>query len=395
MLYLTDVNHKLQMIAVDDFISPSTSTLAATAGVGQVTLNWNSAGDDMVNLGNLTGDYRIQYATYTASWSTSTTPNDATTVTLSTTNAVPGSAQSYVATGLTAGLTYYFVLWTGDEVPNWSDVSNTASAWLDGTAPSTSTLTAVTGDADGEIDLTWASAGDNGVSGDLTGAYRIQYATYTVAWSTSSTPTDATTVTISTTNVVPGSAETYTATGLSVGVTYYFVLWSGDEVPNWSTISNSTSAVPFVSIRSVTIEGLNTLGFGAVNLGSQVVASTGVVIRNNGTLVNKYVLSASTQTVGSPWSVKDSTPAGPDAMVIFGLFDGDTGPVLGDFGGEDLIGTMETGSNSSVFSIDGSTTGASVPAGEGRKIWIRLDMPTTSRTEAPQTMRIQITAQPP
>jgi hypothetical protein len=125
------------------------------------------------------------------------------------------------------------------------------------------------------------------------------------------------------------------------------------------------------------------------------VASTGVVIRNDGTVMNKYVLSASTQTVGSPWSVKDSTPAGPDAMVIYGLFDDDTAPVLGNFGVEDLIGTMETGSNSSVFSIDGSTTGASVPAGETRKIWIRLDMPTTSRTEASQTIRIQITAQPP
>jgi hypothetical protein len=261
--------------------------------------------------------------------------------------------------------------------------------------PSTSTLAAASTATDGEMLLTWNSAGDDGMNGNLTGNYRIQYATFTASWSTSSTPTNATTVTIATTTQVPGSSQSKLITGLTGGLTYYFVLWTGDEVPNWSTISNSTSAVPFVSIRSVTIEGLNTLGFGVVNLGSQVVSSTGVVIRNNGTLVNKYVLSASTQTVGSPWSVKDSTPAGPDAMVIFGLFDGDTAPVLGDFGAEDLIGTMETGSNSSVFSIDGSTTGASVPAGETRKIWIRLDMPTTSRTESPQTMRIQITAQPP
>jgi hypothetical protein len=39
--------------------------------------------------------------------------------------------------------------------------------------------------------------------------------------------------------------------------------------------------------------------------------------------------------------------------------------------------------------------GDNVPAGEDRILWIRLDMPTTSRTESPQTMRIQITAQPP
>ncbi|MBK8871069.1 MAG: hypothetical protein IPN19_08460 [Elusimicrobia bacterium] len=240
-VYMVDYNEKARMIAGEDFIAPSTATLTAVPGstAGTIDVSWSSAGDDMVNLGNLTGDYRIQYATYTVAWSTGSTPADATTVTLSTTNATPGSAQSYVATGLTAGLTYYFALFTGDEVPNWSDVSNTASAWLDGTPPSTSTLNTVTGDVDGEIDLTWSSAGDNGESGNLTGTYRIQYATYTVAWSTSSTPTDATTVTISTTNVVPGSAEAYTATGLTAGLTYYFVLWTGDEVPNWSEVSNT------------------------------------------------------------------------------------------------------------------------------------------------------------
>jgi hypothetical protein len=100
----------------------------------QVTLSWTSAGDDGGS-GNLTGHYRIQYASYTASWSTSTTPANATTVTIATTTQVPGSAQSYTVTGLTSGLTYYFVLWTGDEVPNWSGVSNTTSAvggyWFD------------------------------------------------------------------------------------------------------------------------------------------------------------------------------------------------------------------------------------------------------------------------
>jgi hypothetical protein len=153
--------------------------------------------------------------------------------------------------------------------------------------------------------------------------------------------------------------------------------------------------VPFVSIRSVTIEGLSTLGFGVVNLGSQVVASTGVVIRNDGTLMNKYSMRASTDTVGTPWSVQSSTPAGPDAMVIFGLFDDDTGPVLGNFDVDDVIGPTDNSSSSSVYSIDGSNTGTNVPAGEDRKLWIRMDMPTTSRTETPQSIRIRITAEPP
>jgi hypothetical protein len=234
---------------VNTGVAPSTSTLnsASGAATGEINLAWMSAGDDGMK-GNLTGNYRIQYATYTASWSTTTTPTNATTVTISTTNVVPGTAQSKLISGLTGGLTYYFVLWTGDEVPNWSTISNTTSAVpvadlvADLVAPSTSTLAATSGNPE-EVTLTWTSAGDDGGSGNLTGNYRIQYATYTVAWSTSSTPTDATTVTIATTTQVPGSAQSHTVTGLTSGLTYYFVLWTGDEVPNWAGISNTTSAV--------------------------------------------------------------------------------------------------------------------------------------------------------
>jgi hypothetical protein len=116
---------------------------ASTATDGEVLLTWNSAGDDGMN-GNVTGTYRIQYATYTASWSTSSTPDKRHNGYDATTTQVPGSAQSKLITGLTGGLTYYFVLWTGDEVPNWSTISNSTSAvptlTVDVVSPSTSTL---------------------------------------------------------------------------------------------------------------------------------------------------------------------------------------------------------------------------------------------------------------
>ena len=628
MVYVTDYNNKIRMIAAEDFIAPSTSTLAATAGVGQVTLTWNSAGDDNVNLGNLTGNYRIQYATYPASWSTGSTPTNATTVTISTTNATPGAAQSYVAGSLTPGNTYYFALFTADEVPNWSDVSNTASAWLDGTppststlvavpgsnmgeinlswnsagddgmsgsltgnyriqyatytvtwstsstptnattvtiatttqtpgsaqattissltggttyyfvlwsqdesnnwsaisnaastyatgdvtAPSTSTLTAVPGATEGKINLSWNSAGDDGVTGNLTGIYRIQYATYTVAWSTSSTPTDATTVTIATTTQTSGSAQATTISSLTGGTTYYFVLWSQDESSNWSGISNiastfaagdgiapssstltattslatdggidlswtsagddgmtgnlsghyriqyattptiswststtpsgattltistvgvtpgssqsvevvvglvqtwyfviwtqdesnnwsvisaTASAVPFVAIRSVSITYGNMQAFGLGTMGTSAVGSTGTVVNNDGTLLNTYSLRASTSTPGSPWQIAASTPAGPDTLVIYGVFHGATAPDMGDFGPEDVIGPMDRNSTNTQFTVLGSTTGVAVPAGENRNLWIRMDYPTLTTTMAEQSMRVEITAQPP
>jgi hypothetical protein len=226
---------------------PSTSTLNATTTLneGEALLAWTSAGDDGM-IGDLTGNYRIQYATYTAAWSAESTPTDATTVTISTANVVPGSDQTYLATSLPTGNTYYFVLWSQDDVNAWSTVSNTASAWLAGgsdpISPSTSTLAATSGNAE-EVALTWTSAGDDGSTGNLTGTYRIQYATYTPTWSTSSTPTNATTVTIATTTQTPGSAQGRVISGLTSGLTYYFVLWTGDEVPNWSSVSNTTSAM--------------------------------------------------------------------------------------------------------------------------------------------------------
>jgi hypothetical protein len=128
--------------------------------------------------------------------------------------------------------------------------SSNGSAYT-GVVPSTSTLAAASTATDGEVLLTWNSAGDDGMNGNVTGTYRIQYATYTPTWSTSSTPTNATTVTIATTTQVPGSAQSKLITGLTGGLTYYFVLWTGDEVPNWSTISNSTSAVPALTVDVV------------------------------------------------------------------------------------------------------------------------------------------------
>jgi hypothetical protein len=280
---------------VNTGVGPATSTITSTAGVGEVTLNWSSAGDDGM-IGNLTGTYRIQYATYTASWSTSTTPTNATTVTIATTTQTPASAQANLVTGLTGGLTYYFVLWTADEVPNWSTISNTTSAVpvADLVVPSTSTLAATSGNPE-EMTLTWNSAGDDGGSGNFTGNFRIQYATYTVTWSTSSTPTNATTVTIATTTQVPGSAQSRTITSLLSGVTYYFVLWSQDESNNWSGISNTTSAVGgyWFDPNQIEVDGLNGgTSYGGVGWGDydadgdvDILVSGNAVVRvykNNG-----------------------------------------------------------------------------------------------------------------
>ena len=241
--------------AAPSAVSDLTSVQSSTAP-NQANLTWTAPGDDGT-AGNLTGNYRIQYATYTATWSTSSTPTNATTVTVATTSAVPGTTQTTPITGLTQSTTYYFVLWSQDNASRWSSISNTTSTLMDVTAPSTSTIaSASTMD---QVTLSWNAAGDDGSTGSLTGTYRIQYATYTATWSTTTTPTNATTGSVAATAVTPGSAQTTAIGNLTQGTTYYFVLWTQDDGGNWSNISNTTSAVAINSFDTNQIEvaGLN------------------------------------------------------------------------------------------------------------------------------------------
>jgi hypothetical protein len=98
------------------------NNLQATPGpnAGEVSLTWTSPGDDG-NVGNLTGNYRIQYNTANSGWNISSAQ-----ITISTYNVPPNTLQSRIVSNLTGGVTYYFALWSCDEVNNCSSISNIA-----------------------------------------------------------------------------------------------------------------------------------------------------------------------------------------------------------------------------------------------------------------------------
>lgn len=109
----------------------------------------------------------------------------------------------------------------------------------DATPPAAvSNLSAVTGSAAGEVLLGWTAPGDDGAAGDIAGGrFAVHYATYAVNFSSSLAK-----VMVST-GLVQGSSQSYTIPGLSPGVTYYFRLWTRDEVElNWSALSNAATA---------------------------------------------------------------------------------------------------------------------------------------------------------
>ena len=147
-----------------------------------------------------------------------------------------GSAETETISGLTPGVTYYFLIRAYDEtVGGWSHVSNMASAWaqFDNVPPAAvSTIFAYPAEDEGAVVLSWLSPGDNGWSNILQegSQFKIQYSTWTeIIWSTTNAQ-----ITVSTFGVIPLTFVSYVIANLSPGVTYYFRIWYCDEVKNWS-----------------------------------------------------------------------------------------------------------------------------------------------------------------
>ena len=211
------------------------NTLSAEPGpnAGEVTLRWQSVGDDG-NTGNLTGYYKIQYLTTDGPWNISNAQ-----ITKEVNNVSPGTQLSHVVGSLTGGVTYYFVVWGCDEAGNCAtSPSNVAFTYAKPSAPGgdttppaqVNTLSAEPGPNAGEVTLRWQSVGDDGNTGNLTGYYKIQYLTTDGPWNISNAQ-----ITKEVNNVSPGTQLSHVVGSLTGGVTYYFVVWGCDEAGNCAT----------------------------------------------------------------------------------------------------------------------------------------------------------------
>lgn len=153
-----------------------------------------------------------------------------------------GSAQVFVLTGLLENTTYFVALRSRDEVPNWSGLSNVASATTT-PAPDTEPPARVTDLWVGavtlrSISLSWTAPGDDGDLGIAT-EYDLRYSTSDLSEAVWSSATRCLGV------PAPDSAghyQSHTVTGLQPDTAYYFALKAGDEAPNWSAMSNVATA---------------------------------------------------------------------------------------------------------------------------------------------------------
>jgi hypothetical protein len=387
-------------------IAPAAITTLSASSIdysGGIMLQWESPGDD-----NWTGtlgtesdqaQYRIQYETFTTvSWSTTTYD-----ISIDTYGVTPHEVQTTI-TNLSMETTYYFRIWTRDEASagNWSDVSSGATVWCRISPAAITTLSGIA-ELDGNVTLSWSAPGDDDWTGNISnGQYRIKWTTRTVVDWTSSFGSDYSnhyqlefaTATSS------GNPETRVVTGLSGGVTYYFHIWTRDEDTgannpgNWSSISNG-STVTITEVLSISLS-TDTYNFGEIAVNTSSNAVTGITITNDGNVTQVYSVVVDSVTLSdnrpSVWkSTNTATGVGHDRFILYGIFN--TGRAsLSDFDTNDVIQDTSQLSTSTRYRDDdgGDQSGASVPIGETRDMWLRIDMPTTVTTAAEENIKIRI-----
>lgn len=99
---------------------------------------------------------------------------------------------------------------------------------------------------DSTATLAWSAPGDDGTSGRAT-RYEMRYRNVAIAGvDTASWWNAATMVAGMPSPSVAGAADSVSVRGLSPGQTWYFILRTADEVPNWSNFSNVAIRAPYV-----------------------------------------------------------------------------------------------------------------------------------------------------
>ncbi len=167
----------------------------------------------------------------------------------------------------------------------------TAVVVSDTTPPAALTNLSSLAGSSSSVNLTWTSPGDDGATGALTGTFRIFYssvsADMTGLTGTSSTTSTLLKADVTATAVAPGSTQSTTINSLAASTQYFFRGFSSDEVPNWSTVSNASTA----TTTSATTDDITWYwnaddasasqspqkGLGSITLGASWVSTTAVV----------------------------------------------------------------------------------------------------------------------
>jgi sulfur transfer protein SufE/RNA polymerase subunit RPABC4/transcription elongation factor Spt4 len=288
-----------------DIVPPAASVIS----LGMITstsvqLNWTAPGDD--GAVGTASEYDVRYSAGNCAafvWAT------ATQATGEPAPQIAGSAESFTVPGLTPSTLYAFAQMTGDEVPNWSPMSNCVEATTqtpDVTAPAQVTDLATGTITTTSVQLTWTAPGDDGAVGTAS-EYDVRYSAGNCAafvWAT------ATQAVGEPAPQVAGSAESFTVPGLASGTLYAFAQMTGDEVPNWSPMSNCVEATTLTP--DVTPPAASTIATGTITTTSveltwtapgddgNVGTATTYDVRYSAGNCAAFVWATATQATGEP-----------------------------------------------------------------------------------------------
>ncbi len=360
---------------------------------GTVDLTWSSPGDDLAE-GRLLSGSRIYIASTTVA---SEAENegywygrrnfDATEVKIATHTVYPGDTCVVSLGGLIEGVTYYFRVWTLDQAANWSEISNGPSLYFLYAPGAITDLSAVTGRYGRSVQLSWTAPGDDGYSGTLQAGsrYAIQRSTWAdVGYSTSSVDT----VYISTEGVNSGQPQFCTLRSLAPGVTYYVRMWTADDNPVWSDISNSSAAWANSVLLSVTLP-TTYYHFGEIGTNVSTVTANGLEVVNTGNVPEDYMFSAQ-----SALSWQLGAAPGVDMFSLQAGFHGSR-PAAGSFNDNHYVSLNNTLSSNTTYTIDGSQLGINIDPffDQTRNLWFKFNTPLATSTSDQQDIIFTITAQ--
>ncbi len=331
--------------------SPSSST---------VLLSWSAPSD--ANYNPLSGQYAIEYASYTAGvvWSTGSAQ-----VLISTSGAAPGAAQGAVVGGLLSNTTYFFYLWTQDTGLVWSPISNGATSQTLA-APINAATGAPVSITASSVTVSWTALPAAPQSAACEG-YELDVST---------TNFGAGTVYTSTTS--NGLASSLAVAGLNTGTTMYFRVatfnWSG--VPDYIFLSSANIQIS-PSIATL-VMGLDA----TVQLSTVSVSS--FVVTNVGNLPLTLVVSGSTITAGSPWVLSVSSAV--EAPVLQGQFNA-TQPASASFTTAITSSPVVSGALGGNYA--GGQSGQVLAPGASATMWFKFWAPTsTVAVNIPEALQV-------
>ncbi|MBI4691742.1 MAG: fibronectin type III domain-containing protein [Nitrospirae bacterium] len=231
LLLTNNTTYYYRLCAADNAGNTSTGTTASarptdsTAPTGSLTINSNAGYTNATSVTlNLSASDSFGVTGYYLS-TNSTTPYASAVGWAAISSVTSYSANiSYTVTGGDGTKTLY--VWYKDAIGNVSNTYSDAIV-LDTAAPTNGTFSVTPGDS--KIKLSWSSFSDasSGIG------------SYTLVYSTSSTPNSCSTGT----NIYSGTSTAYTHTGLTNNKTYYYRVCAADNAGNMST-GTTASAQP-------------------------------------------------------------------------------------------------------------------------------------------------------